>query len=179
MIRLLALLLSTLLTAETCFAQSDSASDLGNAIRDFNSAFGDVVDGEMTEAQIQQFETMIAPMFDPDEQHKGFCGLLAFASITMAGNIAYMSQPSLAATYADMLDSMRAEVVPGSLFDELVQFGVPLILPLGVDRTREAANAICLSQPMAHAAYKDLPIGSPEMAEAENCLLNHVCPDND
>lgn len=164
---LLIILLSAQVTSAQTAAEAE-AENLANTIRQFNEAFGDVVDGEMTEAQIAQFEKMIAPAFDANKLHIGLCSGLAFTSIV---NASVFLNPAM----SDMNDELRRELVPGSIRDWLVQFTTPLIQNLGYERTIAAVKNECLQKRYVHAAYPDLNMNSLEMLAAEKCLVERDC----
>ncbi len=64
-VTLLVILLSVQVTSAQAPTEGEGdAVKLADTIREFNEAFGDIVDGEMTPTQIAEFERMIAPAFD-------------------------------------------------------------------------------------------------------------------
>lgn len=149
-----------------------TAKELADAIRDFNDAFGDVVQGEMTPTQIDEFERMITPVFDVDKVHNAQCASVAMASVTTATvYVRGQQNPAM----AEMANDARSELVIGSIRDWLFEFSVPLIQSLGFQRTVAAAKYQCLQKKYVHAMYSDLPMYSLEMIAAEDCLLNQVC----
>ncbi len=153
-------------------APGDDETDLGNAIRAFNDAFGDVVEGEMTPAQIDRFETLIAPAFDVDQVHAYQCGLLAMGTTIAAGNIMMgTANPALSV----MAEETRQGLVPGSFKLWLVDFAAALLPRLGVERTTAATRYQCTQMKYVYAMYADLPMDSAEMDAAEVCLLQQDC----
>lgn len=155
------LLLTFLAWAAPSIAQTQAeqnAKELADLIRSFNAAFGDVVDGEMTPAQIDTYQSLVTPMLDVDEQQKYLCSLAALNSGTMASLLLSMRSPSMAA----QLQEIENEIVPGSLMDWMVQVSQPLILPLGMDRSMAVANNECLNKPMAYVMNVDTPMDQIE-----------------
>ncbi|MEM1229899.1 MAG: hypothetical protein AAGI15_05130 [Pseudomonadota bacterium] len=167
-----ALVLLMSIATATLAAPGDDETDLGDAIRTFNEAFGDAVAGEMTDAQIDRFETLLAPAFDADKVHANQCGLVAMAATIAAGNImAGTANPALSV----MAEETRRGLVPGSFRHWLVDFASALLPQLGVERTTAATRYQCTQMKYLYAMYSDLPMDSVEMDAAEICLLEQDC----
>lgn len=160
-------------TGTSTYAQDEpNATDLGDAIREFNEAFGGVVDGEMTPEQIAEFERMIAPAFELDDGHRMLCYGAAYSGV---GNAAMLGMATGNPYLSEMAEQVRRDVVPGSLHAWLMEFSAPLILGLGQERAVAAASHQCLQQKYVYALYPDVPMDSAEMDAAEECLLNKNC----
>lgn len=155
------LLLTFLAWAAPTIAQThaeQNAKELADLIRDFNAAFGGVVDGEMTPAQIDTYQSLVTPMLDVNAQHKYLCGLTALNSAMMASLRVSMNSPGM----AEELQEITNEIVPGSLMDWMVQVSQSLILPLGMERATAVAQNECLSKPMAYVMNVDTPMDQIE-----------------
>ncbi|MEO0574071.1 MAG: hypothetical protein AAF004_01320 [Pseudomonadota bacterium] len=160
-------------TATAPEASEPSAEALADTIRDFNEAFGDVVEGEMTPAQIAQFEQMIAPAFEPDQNHRALCAAVSYEGVGTA-TIYAMAQANPA--LGEQAAELRAEIRPGSLRDWLVTFSASMIRALGYERTRAATNSECLQKKYVFALYPNVPMSSQEMLELEaQCQANDNC----
>jgi hypothetical protein len=155
------------------------ARELTDVIRQFNAAFGDVVEGELSPSQIDQFEEMITPIFDADAQHKNMCQLVSIGSVGTGSMIWAFSQPEMAGTMANELELLKSDVEPGGLHDWLVQLTINLITTLGPERMVAVANYECLQRPFANALHSNVPMNSLEMIAYERCLPTNTCSDFD
>lgn len=171
-----------ILTSSTLAAQTDAereANDLSDTIRRFNDIIGDVVDGELTPSQIDQFEEMITPVFDVDVQHRSMCHIVSMGSVITGGMLWSMSQPEIATVMTDELESLESDIVPGSLHDWLVQFSINLLPIIGFERVMAAAQHECIQKPFAFALHSELPMNSLEMIAHKRCLETEICPEFD
>lgn len=151
-------------------AQADAqqqAEEIADIIRDYNDALGDVVQGELTPAQIDQFEQIITPALNVDTQHQSLCGMLGFNAVQRAG---------IALSSAQMAAEMAAELTPGSMSDRLYQLTAQLVLGLGFERSVQAASHECLQHPIINAMFADVAMNSEQMRIEERCFLEDICP---
>lgn len=170
-VTLLAIFLSIQVSSAQATAEDD-AEELADVIREFNEAFGDIVDGEMTATQIAEFERMITPAFDVEKIHIAQCSMVAYASIV---NATIIATARLNPALSEMADEVRGELVTGSIRDWLVRFSIPLVHSLGFERSLAATSYQCQQKKYAFAMHPDLEMNSLEMIAAENCLLNQIC----
>lgn len=135
-----------------------NAKELADLIRSFNAAFGGVVDGELTPAQIDTYQSLVTPILDVDEQQKYLCGLAALQSGMMAALRLSLQSPGM----AEKLPDIENEIVPGSLKDWMVQISQSVIQPLGMERAMSIASNACLGKPMAYVMNIDTPMDQIE-----------------
>lgn len=158
----------------------EQAREIADAVREFNEALGPIVEGELSASQIDTFERMIAPALNVDVQHETFCNMLAFGSAAVllrarTGLSDPSTPPEMIDVFTELADGATADIVPGSMEDWLFQFSVPLIVPLGLERTTAAGLHECLQHPMAHAMFSSVPMNSEEMRVEQKCLKEDIC----
>jgi len=151
----------------------DDIETIANAMRAFS-----VLPGGASEAEIQNWETQMKKIADPQVQKKSLCGLHATKAAMLAGveySARRMGDSEMVQDIQDDIDDLE----PGSMDDWLFQLARRLT-PGGsgenaMQRTIQAVNHECMQQPFPHVLHHYINRNSLEMRELEQCMANDSC----